>query len=370
MATRYNPGLVTDGLVLHLDAANPKSYPGAGYNYNLTKTWTDYGSNSANYSVLGSTYDNHSVLIKNTSTAWIGYFPADPVVTGWYTIDFTYYTDTGTSTLILDNDGIMDNTYNGTYTATTTPQRARVSINHTTTGNIKFFFRRNAGSNIWVTNVNFYRSDRWYDLAGNYEFTLNSPSTWIPNGWGQQAYMDFNNGIAKNLPGGTLTDVAWYPEVTYCIFSTVKSPDGDWKTLTRSQGGDHHVIISQGDGISLGMYDNDGGGFQDTGFDVNSMPNYTTQFNFMAWRLNNQRAPYYEFFYNQNTSSAVASLSSASSVYNRGFASVGAYHNGNSTPTSFGQEFGQMSVFAYYKRLLGPDELAQNYQALKGRFGI
>jgi hypothetical protein len=30
MAVLYNPGIVTDGLVLCLDAANPKSYPGSG----------------------------------------------------------------------------------------------------------------------------------------------------------------------------------------------------------------------------------------------------------------------------------------------------------------------------------------------------
>ena len=35
MATNYNPSIVTDGLVLCLDAANTKSYPGSG------TTWTD-----------------------------------------------------------------------------------------------------------------------------------------------------------------------------------------------------------------------------------------------------------------------------------------------------------------------------------------
>lgn len=39
MATAYNPKIVTDGLVLCLDAANPKSYPGSG------TTWTDLSGN-------------------------------------------------------------------------------------------------------------------------------------------------------------------------------------------------------------------------------------------------------------------------------------------------------------------------------------
>jgi hypothetical protein len=39
MATNYNPRTITDGLVLCLDAANPKSYPSSG------TTWTDLSGN-------------------------------------------------------------------------------------------------------------------------------------------------------------------------------------------------------------------------------------------------------------------------------------------------------------------------------------
>jgi hypothetical protein len=42
MATNYNPKIATDGLVLCLDAANPKSYPGTG------TTWTDVSGNGNN----------------------------------------------------------------------------------------------------------------------------------------------------------------------------------------------------------------------------------------------------------------------------------------------------------------------------------
>jgi len=40
MGISYNPRIVTDGLVLALDAANPKSYPGSG------TTWTDISGRS------------------------------------------------------------------------------------------------------------------------------------------------------------------------------------------------------------------------------------------------------------------------------------------------------------------------------------
>jgi hypothetical protein len=42
MTTSYSPLIVTDGLVMYLDAANSKSYPGAGIN------WTDISRNNNN----------------------------------------------------------------------------------------------------------------------------------------------------------------------------------------------------------------------------------------------------------------------------------------------------------------------------------
>jgi hypothetical protein len=42
MGIAYNPRTITDGLVLCLDAANPKSYPGSG------TTWTDLSGNGNN----------------------------------------------------------------------------------------------------------------------------------------------------------------------------------------------------------------------------------------------------------------------------------------------------------------------------------
>jgi hypothetical protein len=47
MGTIYNPSIVRDGLVLHLDAANVKSYPGTG------TTWSDLSGNEYNATLLG-----------------------------------------------------------------------------------------------------------------------------------------------------------------------------------------------------------------------------------------------------------------------------------------------------------------------------
>jgi len=48
MATRYSPKTVTDGLVLALDAANHKSYPGSG------TTWYDLSGNNFDFTLDGS----------------------------------------------------------------------------------------------------------------------------------------------------------------------------------------------------------------------------------------------------------------------------------------------------------------------------
>jgi hypothetical protein len=56
MATNYNPRTVTNGLVLALDAANPKSYPGSG------TTWTDLSGNGNNGTLLNGVGYNGSNL--------------------------------------------------------------------------------------------------------------------------------------------------------------------------------------------------------------------------------------------------------------------------------------------------------------------
>jgi len=48
MACFSGPEIVNDGLVLHLDAANPKSYPGSG------TVWKDLSNTGADYSMYGS----------------------------------------------------------------------------------------------------------------------------------------------------------------------------------------------------------------------------------------------------------------------------------------------------------------------------
>lgn len=66
MATNYSPKIVTSGLVMYLDAANQKSYPGAG------TAWTDMSHSEQVATLNGSpTFESGtSASINTTSSQW------------------------------------------------------------------------------------------------------------------------------------------------------------------------------------------------------------------------------------------------------------------------------------------------------------
>ena len=67
----HSPRIVTDGLVLCLDAGNPKSYPGSG------TTWTDLSGNGNNATLSNVSYSSSNrtlVFNGSTSTAFVSNF--------------------------------------------------------------------------------------------------------------------------------------------------------------------------------------------------------------------------------------------------------------------------------------------------------
>jgi hypothetical protein len=82
MATNYNPSIVTSGLVLHLDAANTKSYPGSG------TTWSDLsGNGNASTLVNGPTYSstNGGSIVFDGSNDYASFYA--PSLSGTATIE-------------------------------------------------------------------------------------------------------------------------------------------------------------------------------------------------------------------------------------------------------------------------------------------
>jgi hypothetical protein len=204
----------------------------------------------------------------------------------------------------------------------------------------------------------------WSDLSGNNN-NFNIVAT-AYNSSGVK-YMDFNGsyGCAKNSADISISDATG---VTYCVWTRVLNSNSNWRTLTRSYTADHHVIIQQG-GWEIGMYDNDSGGFIGSGYSQQSLPNYGTS-NWIAlyWRWQST-SPYYELSYNDSPGTIRGSITNTGGRYNRGFGSLGAYHNGSQTPSDASQYWGDISVFMAYNRRLTDAELLQNYNYYKSRFG-
>lgn len=205
----------------------------------------------------------------------------------------------------------------------------------------------------------------WYDLSGNNNHFNIVASAYNSSG---PKYMNFggSHGCAKNSSDISLSDATG---VTYVVATRILNSTSNWRTLTRSYTADHHVIIQNG-GWEIGMYDNDTNTFISTGFSQQNIPNNgTTGWVIIYWRWQSS-SPFYQFSYNDTPSTIRGSLTNSNARYNRGFGSIGAYHDTNTTPSSGSQYWGDIATFMVYNRYLSDAELLQNFNSLRGRFGI
>lgn len=91
MTAVYNTNIVRDGMVLYLDAANVKSYPGSG------STWFDISGNQYNFTVYGSpAYDSsgYFTFSNNQTTQYMMRYPFETPTTAitymcWFRSNFT-----------------------------------------------------------------------------------------------------------------------------------------------------------------------------------------------------------------------------------------------------------------------------------------
>ena len=101
MGTNYNPQIVTNGLVLCLDAANPKSYPGSGANlYNLVDgvAATLNGTYSAGTAAVGTSVSgmqtirltNSDLIVATNNISYI----KTPSFTNITTVSIWFYQHT------------------------------------------------------------------------------------------------------------------------------------------------------------------------------------------------------------------------------------------------------------------------------------
>ncbi len=195
---------------------------------------------------------------------------------------------------------------------------------------------------------------QWTDISGqSNNFTINANAHQGTAG-SKLAYMAFindTNGCAKN--GG---DISLSNEVTYVVVTRILNSTSTWRTLTRSYSADHHVIVQSG-AWNIGMYDNNGSGFINSGADQNTLSNYNSNsWATMIWRFSNTDDPTYEFFVNGEKKGEIRN---SNARYNRGFGSIGAYHDGSTNPTSSSQYWGDIRLFVAYNRRITNDEIVQ-----------
>ena len=215
-----------------------------------------------------------------------------------------------------------------------------------------------------ATDTNSYNGSGtvWTDLSGNNNnFNIVASAHQGATG-SRKAYMDFqgSHGMAKNG-----SDISLSGDVSYVCVTRIRNSTSTWRTLTRAYGGDHHVIVQSG-AWNIGMYDNNGTGFQGTGYSQQNLSGYSSNtFMTMIWRWNaTNDNPTYEFSVNGEV---LGEIRTSNARYNRGFGSIGGYHGNNTTPSSGSQYWGDIRMFAAYNRRISNTEVAEINNAMKSR---
>lgn len=207
----------------------------------------------------------------------------------------------------------------------------------------------------------------WNDLSGNgYNWNVDQAS-FVGTGI---KHFNFGNGYRATRGSGSLSDVPIFSEVTIIAFTRVITSTANFRTFTRGSSSDHHIIISSGSN-DIGSYDNDTGGlFKDSGYDVNQITNYSTDFNGWFLRLS-VSSPYWGLSFNDDLSDTAQILHSSISL-NNGFCVIGGYHNNsiNTYQSSNAQSWGDFAAFLYYNRKISYAEQADIYNYYKNTLGI
>jgi len=196
MATNYSPKIVTDGLVLCLDAANPKSYPGSG------NTWYDLSGNGNDGTLV------NGPVFESTNGGAINCDAAD---------DMIYVNDT-------------------------------LNLNYVT---VSLFYRRDSNSGT-RDNIIFNKEFVWEmrDLNSNLSWAVEASNQgwfWVDTGYnvniGETLSVDlsYDGNFVKTYVNGTEIQLYTYPSggVLHSHISYPKLNSRDSSLTTWRNGGDH-----------------------------------------------------------------------------------------------------------------------------------
>lgn len=153
MAFNYSPKIVTSGLVLALDAANPKSYPGSG------TTWQDLSNNSNNATLYNSpTYSNGNLSFNGSTQYGQVNSLTNEIVSG----DF--------SLMAIIKGGTQDH-------------KSILSFNTSTGGNRQLWMVRNAGMGVydsgqWYIGTIDVDDNQWHHVMFTYDYSSKNAKTY------------------------------------------------------------------------------------------------------------------------------------------------------------------------------------------------
>ena len=184
MAFNYSPKVVTDGLVLYLDAANTKSYPGIGI------TWTDLSRSGNSSELNGPTFNsaNGGSIVFNGTNDFveiqnqIQFDQTDP-----FTLSSWVKSSNVSNELIINNENILYTGY-----------RLNINVN----ANIEIGLRSSISDDIAIETLNSINANTWYHIVGTYDGTSNVS--------GMKIYIngveEDTNTISNTLTSSTLSN--------------------------------------------------------------------------------------------------------------------------------------------------------------------
>lgn len=190
-----------------------------------------------------------------------------------------------------------------------------------------------------------------YDLVGTTTHSLLGGATYtVLNG--VKCFDCATSGcyMAPSSSGAPVLSTSGY---TYVAWARMKSSNADWRTLWRTTPDDHPLLV-QSTGTNLGMYDNNGTGFNDSGY--NTTPYYDI---WAQWTVVGSTATGSTFYINGTQVGSIVAQSAAGNTHNV---------LGAAGPT---QQFGYIgNAMLYNNKMLSLAEITQNYNALRGRYSV
>jgi hypothetical protein len=148
MAVGYNPKIVTNGLIMYVDAANVKSYPGSG------TTWFDLSGNANHLTLYNSPTFASRVVQFNGTTQYA---------------DNNLNLSTGTSTYVGAGRYSVGSTGGRVFTA----KNNNYVLGHYQTGTERFYAEG------WVYDPNNTQDSTWRIYTGTHDVTADTYSFYI-----------------------------------------------------------------------------------------------------------------------------------------------------------------------------------------------